>query len=216
MSLIIIFQTYARTNYAVATIRAIKQNLKYEPGYHWIVADDGSDDAHADAVQREIGIQNILEYRNERIGYGALANWAWEFSNHYGAVTLWLEDDWTLDREFDPTHYVERLNNNAQLGIIRLARWANGLRGEVVGDGAQCYLKLEHTPYYFSGNPSLRHIRFFHHYGGYPTGLNPGDTELGYDRNIQAAEQGPHVFLPVDIGTWGLFGHIGTEVSYNV
>ena len=49
MSLVIVLQTYARTNYAVATIRALKKHLTYTPGYHWIIADDGSD---ADALHQ--------------------------------------------------------------------------------------------------------------------------------------------------------------------
>jgi hypothetical protein len=210
--IVVILQTYARTAYALATIRAMKQNMNYE--CRWLVVDDGSDAAHVAAVKAEIG-PHLLGLYSARIGYGALANLAWLESERHGDVTLWLEDDWTLDADFDPAHYVARLRTDATLGMVRLGRIPVGLHGEVVGDGAECYMKLHKgkTQYYFSGNPSLRHIRFFQAYGDYPTGLKPGETELAYDRKIQA-NGGPDILIPFNIGTWGLFGHIGTEASY--
>jgi len=209
--MIIILQTYARTAYALATIRAIKERLDYPA--RWLVVDDGSPIDHLKALETEIGFDMISLY-SSRIGYGALANIAWRESAKHDPVTMWLEDDWVLDRPFNPSHYEQALINQSDVGMIRLGRIPVGLQGQIVGDGAQVYLKLQKGPaYYFSGNPSLRHNRFHQAYGDYPTGLKPGDTEVAYDTRVQQ-RKGPDILIPIDIGTWGLFGHIGAERSY--
>lgn len=220
--MIIVFQTYQRTAYALATIAAIKKYLDYP--VRWLVVDDGSgvsdtspaslvDTAHVDAVCKAIG-DDLLYIHSERIGYGALANIAWRESAKHDPITLWLEDDWILQDHFDPSHYIEFLQFEQHIGMVRLARIPIGLHSDIIGDGAEVYLRLKKgSGYYFSGNPSIRHVRFYDVYGNYPEGLQPGDTEVEYDRRIQGFA-GPDIIFPVNVGTWGLFGHIGTEKSY--
>lgn len=214
--MIIIFQTYKRTEYALRSIAAIKEYLKYP--VRWLVVDDGSDAAHVDAVGAAIG-DDLMGIFSKRIGYGALANRAWKESiRQEDSLTMWIEDDWVLDRTFDPTHYINLLETDLSVGMLRLGRIPIGLHSEVVGDGSEVYLRLKRGMggYYFSGNPSIRHSRFYEAYGDYPVGLHPGDTEVTYDRQIQSVNgiAGPDILIPVNIGTWGLFGHIGAEKSY--
>lgn len=209
--MIIVFQTYARTEYALRTIEAIKEHLIYEPS--WFIVDDGSEASHLEEIKAAIG-SDLIGHYSKRVGYGALANVAWRETAKYDPITLWLEDDWVLDRPFNPAHYIHLLSSDQSIGMVRLGRIPIGLRGEIIGDGVEVYLKLDKgAPYYFSGNPSIRHSRFYDAYGGYPTDLKPGDTEVAYDDIIRSAA-GPDIITPINIGTWGLFGHIGAEKSY--
>lgn len=209
--MIIVFQTYKRTEYAIRSIRSVVDKLHAK----WLIVDDGSDKVHLEQVLENIGLDNILNIYSHRVGYGRLANWAWQESAKYDPVTLWLEDDWTLEKAFDLMLYEKLLNSEPSIGMVRLARIPIGLHGEVMGDGSQVYLRLDKGAgqYYFSGNPSLRHSRFYDTYGPYPEGLEPGDTELAYDRQVQGCP-GPDILIPFDVGTWGCFGHIGAEKSY--
>lgn len=218
VDLVVILQTYKRTDYALRTIGAMQQwLLSQEPiSWGWLVVDDGSEQAHLDAVTSQIGDDFLLGIYSRREGYGALANRAWRGSAQQGEVTLWLEDDWILQAEgFNLRHYLDLLRTDTAIGMVRLARIPIGLHGQVIGDGKEVHLRLikGEGQYYFSGNPSLRHYRFYEAYGDYPEGLPPGDTELGYDGKIQGIA-GPDIIIPFDIGTWGCFGHIGAEKSY--
>lgn len=209
--MIIVLQTYKRTDYALAAIRGLKERLAYDTS--WFVVDDGSEPDHLEAIQDELK-GALIGIHSERIGYGALANIAWQETGHRDPITLWLEDDWVLDRSFDPGHYIYMLSTTPAIGMIRLGRIPIGQRGEIIGDGSEVYLKLDRDiPYSFSGNPSIRHYRFYDIYGQYPTDLQPGDTEVAYDAQIKRIA-GPDIVIPINIGTWGLFGHIGTEKSY--
>jgi hypothetical protein len=212
--LLIIFQTYRRTQYAVPAIQAIKTKLRYDGQIKWLVIDDGSEDRHIEQIIEQIGISHLYTVYSHRVGYGRLANWAWAESAKHTPLTLWLEDDWVLQRPFDLLPYARLLMERDHLGMVRFGQIPSGLEGLTEGYDGQTYLRLyKSKPYYFSGNPSLRHSRFYDAYGPYPEGLNPGDTEIAYDRQIQQ-RSGPHILIPVDVGTWGVFGHIGTEQSY--
>jgi hypothetical protein len=210
--LAIILLTYERTDCAVRTVSAIKANLRY-PEIAWIVADDGSRGEHLVAVRKAIG--TVCTISSSRRSYGGMANWAWEVSKSISPVTLWVEDDWVLDREFDPSHYINLLISNDNIGMVRLGRLPIGLDMYSIGDGKQIYLHVLPTrQYMFSGNPSLRHIRFYEAFGAYPEGLQPDKTETDYDNQIRIKGAHPKILYPVDLGTWGLFGHIGTVRAY--
>jgi hypothetical protein len=57
---VIILQTYARTDYALVTIKAAKANLQY-PDLRWFVADDGSDKKHLNAITRALKGETIID-----------------------------------------------------------------------------------------------------------------------------------------------------------
>jgi hypothetical protein len=69
-----------------------------------------------------------------------------------------------------------------------------------------------------SGNPSIRHKRYFRAYDWYPKSNkpNPGECELWHDDHMRKKPDGPQVWWPINLplGGWGSFGHIGQEQSY--
>lgn len=215
MTLAIIFLTYARTEYAVRTIRGVRQFLHYDGPVRWIVADDGSPDpAHLEAVRNELAGADVADCSSQREGYGARANWAWHSADTFTPFTLWLEDDWELRRDLDLTPYVNLLRTRDDVGVVRLGHLPIGLNLHSVGHDGRMYLHVQkNTQYAFSGNPHLKHSRMWQA-GGYPTGMKPGDTEVAYDWQVRS-NGGPAIWWPLAIGDAPYFGHIGTIQSYS-
>lgn len=215
--LVVILQTYKRTDYALQTLAAMAENFRYDNAL-WYVADDGSEPAHMDAIRRAMASMEcrVIGEHSERIGYGASANRAWHKAHEYADMTLWLEDDWMLRREFNPTAYMQTLANHADLGMIRLGHLPINLRAETCGYDGAMYLRIhQSSAYTFSGNPALRHRRAREMWGAYPEGLYPGDTEVAYDAQVRE-HYGVSIVWPVNVGAWGLYGHIGAVQSYEM
>lgn len=210
---VVILQTYQRTEYALKTIKAARERLLY-PDLLWYVADDGSDQKHFDTVMKALKGETIVGSHNEKMGYGATANRAFRAADALTTITLWLEDDWETRQPFPLENHVRLLLDDDNVGMVRLAQIPIDLEGITCGFGGEIYLRLYKTrQYYFSGNPSLRHRRFFAAYNLYPEGLEPGATELAMDKQVQE-QNGPDILIPVDVGSWGAFGHIGAVKSY--
>ena len=216
--IVICLLTYARTDYAIRTIRAAQQ-LTCSEGFAWYVADDGSIPDHFNAVLDELRFfgANVIGAKSERVGYGAMANEAWKAAHEFTDLTFWLEDDWELKTPFDLTSYANLLRDMEQnVGMVRLGYLNLGMQGKVFSHGGSLYWRLERdaNPYVFTGHPSLRSRKFFEAYGEYPTGLKPGDTELGYAFKYRYGV-GPDIVWPARLGEASAFGHIGAIQSYD-
>jgi hypothetical protein len=208
--IVAILQTFKRTDVALRTIAAARQYLHY-PDLYWYVADDGSPQAHVEAVLEAVG---SLNGHTERRGYGANASAAWQSADSISALTFWLEDDWELTAPLDLYPYAALLMERDDIAMVRLGYLNPGIRGECVSHGGALYWKLDHEPaehwqLAFTGHPSLRHRRYRQAYGDYPTGLGPGDTELAYAYQYRTGS-GPAIVWPAAYPPNGLFSHIGT------
>jgi len=214
MDLSIILLTYQRTDYALRAIDGICENLMYglfKPD--WVVVDDGSDKSHIDAIRAKLdGHEFTHDLYSERVGYGALANKA--MSMALSDVTLWLEDDWVLNRPLVLSPYIALLNENENIGMVRLGHLPIGLELSSEGYSGHMYLNVQKgTQYAYSGNPHLKHKRFYEQYGEMPTGKHPGDTEIAYDAQVRS-RYGPRIVWPLQIGDRPYFDHIGEIKSY--
>lgn len=218
--IVIILQTFKRTDVALRTIAAARANLRYDGPLYWYIADDGSPPAHVDAVWEALsGSWSAFESlkvhgHNQRRGYGGNANAAWDAADREAALTLWLEDDWELREPLDLWPYAALLMENEDVGMVRLGYIDPARLGEPFDRGGLIYHHLERIPpdtsfYAFTGHPSLRHRRYRDAYGPYPEGLKPGDTELAYAYQYRIG-QGPAIVWPAAYPTGGLFAHIGT------
>lgn len=219
--IVVILQTFKRTDVALRTIAAACMHLHYED-LRWYVADDGSDAQHVRLVMSwlerytaQYGMQ-IIGAHSERRGYGANANAAWAAADQHGALTFWLEDDWELTHPLDLYPYAALLMETAEIGMVRLGNLNLDIRGRTWGHGGRVYWKLDKEPHIegtpvFTGHPSLRHRHYRDAYGPYPEGLGPGDTELAYAFQFRTGPQdGPGIVWPADYPAGGYFGHIGT------
>jgi hypothetical protein len=211
----VILQTYRRTDVALRTIVAARRNLIYGGAVRWYVADDGSPQAHCDAVLEAVG-GDLMAWHSERRGYGANANAAWSAVDQVGALTLWLEDDWELRQPLDLYSYACLLMETEEIGMVRLGVLNLDIRARSWAHGGLVYWKLDREPHIegtpvFTGHPSLRHRRYRTAHGNYPEGLTPGDTELAYAYQFRwASQDAPGIVWPADYPAMGYFGHIGT------
>src|SRR5690348_9217039 len=106
---VIVLQTFKRTDVALRTIRAAVAHLRYGGSLSWYIADDGSPPDHLRACLDALMGANICGWHSERRGYGANANVAWEEASKIGALTFWLEDDWELTQPLDLYPYAALL-----------------------------------------------------------------------------------------------------------
>jgi hypothetical protein len=211
--IVVILQTWERTDVALRTIAAARQHLRYER-LLWYLADDGSREAHVAACLDLLMGPALIGYHTERRGYGANANAAMAAAHAVGALTFWLEDDWELRQPLDLYPYAALLMERDDIGMVRLGYLNAGIRGHAIGHGDRLYWALDREPIepwqcVFTGHPSLRHTRYPIAYGSYPIGLTPGDTELAYAYQYRVGG-GPSIVWPADYPTWGMFSHIGT------
>lgn len=210
----IIFQTFKRTAYALETIAAARELLRY-PDLRWYVADDGSPQEHWYAVNRALhdcGAM-VIDGHSRRQGYGKNANDAWLAADVYADLTFWLEDDFALAQPLDLYVYAALLLERPDIGMVRLGYINPDYLGPTIEHDGWRYHTLDRTPpdtsrYAFTGHPSLRHRRYREAYGLYPEGLTPGDTELGYAYQYRVGD-GPLIVWPADYPTDGYFRHIG-------
>ena len=212
--IVVILQTYKRTDVALRTIVAARRNLIYGGPLYWYVADDGSPQEHVGAVLEAVG-GDLLASHSTRRGYGGNANAAWDAADQIGALTFWLEDDWELRQPLDLYAYAALLMETSEVGMVRLGALNLDIRGRTWAHGGRVYWKLDKEPHLegtpvFTGHPSLRHRRYRDVYGSYPEGLTPGETELAYAYQFRWGPQdAPGIVWPADYPAMGFFGHIG-------
>lgn len=214
--IVIILQTYKRTDCALPTIAAACRHLKYGGDLLWYVADDGSPAAHVEQVVGALDRcnANIIGVHSERLLYGGNCNKAWAEADRVGALTLWLEDDWVLTRDIDLYAYAALLMERDDIGMVRMGYLNTGMRGQTIAHGSSVYWMLDREPaephqVVFTGHPSLRHTRYRDAYGNYPVIPNPGETELAYAYQFRMGH-GPGIVWPHDWPQWGYFEHIGS------
>jgi len=212
------FLTFERTEYALRTISSTCKNLNY-PGIAWYVADDGSPIIHFKAVMNHLRLNNQIVFgsHNKKMGPGKSWNTAIEKALEHAEIILWLEDDWNLGWPLDIHPYVRLLQEREDIGMVRLGYLAVELNCTVKGHNGIHYLQMsKDTQYAYSGNPSLRHRRYFDAYKKYPEDKNPGDCEIHHDRDVREKLEGPEIWWPAAMPNcgWGAWQHIGTEQSY--
>jgi hypothetical protein len=212
----IILLSYKRIDYTLRTINAICDKMAYP--HTWYVADDSGEKANIDTIlgRLEEREQKVCGWHSEHLGYGGSVNRAWGICSQTTPITLWLENDWELLRELNFAAYVELLERDDTVGMIRLSYLPSGLLTKSWGNKGRMYLEMQFNGEVgaYSGNPHLKHDRFKTFYAGMPTGIDPGNTELKYDSNIQSKKGGPRIIWPISAGTWGHFGHFGAIKSY--
>lgn len=214
--IVIVLQTFKRTDVALRTIAAAHKHLHY-PDLRWYVADDGSPSEHVEQVVNALHQldAHIVGGHNERLLYGGNCNKAWHAADAFSTLTFWLEDDWELRQPLDLYPYAALLMETEEIGMVRLGVLNLDIRGRTWAHGGRVYWKLDKEPHIegtpvFAGHPSLRHRRYREAYGDYPVILNPGETELAYAWQFRMGPQdAPAIVWPADYPASGFFGHIG-------
>lgn len=211
----VMLTTYRRTEMALRTVRAIKQNLIY-PNLGWYISDDGTDDPnHINSILEEIGSEYQKHtYNSARKGVGHGMNYVLQnVFEHYGHLVLSMEDDWELNRPVEFVPYVKTLMDHPEHGMIRFGYLSPNLLGYNISEEGKLFWRLDNNgeTYRYAGHPHLKHLRFHEFYGYFDEGLTPGMTELSMCGKTNAKPGGPNILYPCDCGQWGFFGHIGAD-----
>lgn len=220
--LCIVLFTYLRTEMAVRTVNGIVNNLDYPKELiSWYVADDGSPNAHIDAIFKaiDLGGMTVTGYHNEKLQPGPLCGFGWNMAIRRAHQTsdyiMLLEDDWVLNVSLDIRPYMWVLKENERVGMIRLSNLAEGNDLRVVTHrGTHYFQYLRQAQFCYSGNPHIRHLRFTSYYGLFDTDKSPGDIEVYYDGKFRWMKGGPEIWRPAGIRAWGPFDHIGRERTW--
>jgi len=211
---VILLITYERTEIAKAVIRGIKERLQY-PNLSWHVADDGSNGGHVEALVDEIGPDYEITHSNsEGAGVGRNMNLGIACCLERADIWLHWEDDWLPNSNLDLVPCVRLLQENEQVGMIRLGRLAANLYGQVIVGGDRLWWMLDKTrnEWAFVGHAAMRHRRFHDAYGPYQEGLTPGRTELAYLPQFNGLP-GPDIVWPAWL-TYDISDHIGDGYKF--
>jgi hypothetical protein len=216
----------ARRRYTVATLDALYLNLESHKHDLWLhIADDGSAPEWREYLWELAGTRygaNRSITNSERRGYGGNYNSASHVTHNLSGIVglLHLEDDWQLSRTLNVDPLVTVLEEDARIGMIRLAYigYTHPLRAEFIEFRDQHFLLLDpHSPsqYVFAGGPRIETVAWARSVGPWPERLPAGETELLVCGRV-AARQG--VAWPIDLipPRGGLFNHIGTHQVKNV
>lgn len=217
----VVLVTHNRLKYSIPTVDFVCKNLHFNGEIGWYVGDDSGE---IDGVKEIIKVIEknklpIIGYHCEDFTPGNhFCGTSWNFAQSKGwewaDIILWLEDDWELKKPLDITPYFKILVENKGVGMIRLGHLPVGSDLHSVGYDGIHYLRYEKTTSYaYSGNPALKHKRFYNAYGDFPMSAHPGNIEVAFDIHVRQTS-GPEIWWPVDLGGYGVFSHIGGSQSY--
>ena len=208
---VICLVTFKRTECAVRTVEGLKKNLDY-PNLSWHVADDGSGEAHQQAIIDAIGDMSwsITDTR-QKAGTGYNRNTGLKASFDRSPFVLHIEDDWELGHQYNLRHAVCTLQNHEDVGMIRFGyiEYGHVAKSVLLCDLVWWELQKDSGHgFIFAGHPHLLHKRFHDAYGWYQHNLLPGLTETVFASKVIELE-GPKILYPIWHFT-GFFSHIGS------
>jgi len=180
--------------------------LKYDGEIRLIVEDDGSPDTRwMERLHRtwemlfyEIGLGGVgvgterLFYETGRGGVGASLNRGLAKAFERSPIALYAVDDWALTEDFDITPWVQMLEENTQIGCVRLGPPHPGISGTIVAASSNWQgwaLRLEPAAggIIAAQRPALWHKRFFDAVG--PWKEDCSALECEFDMNVRWGAQ---------------------------
>lgn len=216
----VIITTYKRTAIACQTLQGLRDHLIY-PDLIWLIADDGSEPEHIQALKDVLGPdRSVLITNAERGGVGRSKNLALQEAFKYTPYIFMTEDDWWLDSDLDLKPHVKCLMDRKDVGMIRFGFLGGPMDAhlEDMNGPFSYYLTLKQGSgvYVYSGQISLRHKRFYNACGYHAEGVPPGVEEEEFCHRYNATPDAPLILWPsVYAPAWGPFANIGMGASLN-
>ena len=180
----VVMTTHNRTNVACAVIDSLVKNLKY-PKIKWCISDDRSDEGHVEKLVEQFKKNGINEVHVEkttkdRYGLGASLNNGLKYAWTNSDIVLTTEDDWILEKELKLAHYVDIINNNNDIGGIRLATMNYAIANK--RSGHKGFYIVESDGKYktsvFNNQVMLRHKRTYDKIGYYKENCSGDVSEI--------------------------------------
>lgn len=224
MKLPIIMTTYdrgggERTAVAIEAIKALKENLLgVEPVF--VICDDSSPNpGHIPALKEVLENNEAVFFDAERGGVGRSKNLGIQYcyDNNY-SIFLLMEDDWVLSHPLNIQAYGQVLLESEDVGMIRLG-YLGGLdmRAKFAAYLGHTFWDLYEGMYVYSGQVSLRHLRFYDKIGLHTVNIAPGSEELDMCyRYAQLNEEDKlKILFPADYGVTFQHGPFRTIGDYS-
>lgn len=217
---VIMLLTYARLDYAAATLSSALRHVKTTDLLSLHIASDGDDDPYMTVLQNianDFDLVSITTSNSERSGYGANYNLGTQVVHSFASHVLVLEDDWELTRDLDLDIVIGALDElNAGCCRLGYIGFTQPLRGEFAHAVGRHWLRLDPSsaePHVFAGHPRLETVAWERSVGPWPEGLQPGETEFAV---AHIAESRYGVLWPIqEVNVRGdLFVHIGARRSW--
>jgi GT2 family glycosyltransferase len=221
-SLCVVLLTYNRFDYAVRTLRSTLDNIRLggdlELNVH--IASDGDPPDYIDELvgiaRYNYFVKEITTSNSKRGGYGANYNLATSYAHPHNEYSLLLEDDWELNAPLKVANIIDGMQRY-NFGCARVGRmgYTYEVRCVIVGTRYDFWLRLDPASierHVFSGHPRIESREWSRKLGAWPTGLNPGETEvIVANRPASREDVGwPISLVPLE----GLYEHIGLNKSY--
>lgn len=191
------FPDLNRRYIAQQTVQSWAHYLGYEGDLSLHVADDGT------KIPLELDKYwgDIYSYtKQEAKGVGASLNKGFKHAFDSSPFVLYAVDDWRLTKHFDLAPWVYALEQNENIGAIRLGPPHPNLVGtiDVVSDNWQgwcVYLDRTSQGIVVSHRPTLFHKRFFDHYGYWLENCSAIECERDFDKRYKDDYSGPDVIM---------------------
>lgn len=177
-----------RVDAACAAVASWARNLRYDGELAMHIADDGSTtnlfgfarargewDAASDRQ-----LAGISYTQQSRHGVGASLNSGFAQAHMDGGIALYLVDDWKLLAPLDITPWVQLLEAEPTVGMVRLGPPHPWLSGRVEMFKSGWGLRLARHHFAFGHRPALYHRRMIEHWGPFDEDVNAYDCERLY------------------------------------
>lgn len=184
-----------RLKYCQKTVDSLRKYLIC-PEYDWHIADDGSDEEYQKSVIAMLGNDPYMLSNTEvggDVGYNINMGLRKAFKKA-DVVLLWHDDRW-LARDLDLRLCVKLLNEDENVGLIRLKPQRPGMRAssfERYGEKWWQVDKHSRCAHIVDIGPHLLHKRFVEAYGLYPTGLHVPLVDDWIDLRVRR-QYGPNI-----------------------
>lgn len=183
------------------TLTSWMQYLHYrDGGFRVHIADDGSEfPGHVDSLVRLLeGYWPVTTSRQERRGVGASINASFRQAYLTSPILFFCHDDWGLTKHCDVTTWVDLLEKDEHIGMIRLGVPHPNIRGWVKFYPGHGYaLVLDRYGYTYAQRPALYHKRFTDYFGWWEEGESANECERMYLEKVNTLT-GPDVILAFD------------------
>jgi len=172
-----------------------KKNLVYDGNFFIVLEDDGSPDENFQKfIEISLAYDAVLSKQAHRQGVGASLNRGFQAAFKNTSQALYLVDDWALDARFDITPWVELLERDDSLGMIRFGPPHPWLSGVIEHHDGLWITRLERHHYAYGMRPAIYHKRFFDVYGEFPEKCSAMECERIFNEFF-CQSSGPDIAL---------------------